>query len=1144
MTTLRPLELADRQERETAATTFDRNVVVTAGAGTGKTRLLVDRLVHLLMRHPDVKMTQIVALTFTNKAANEMKLRLRERLESYLAARLDREPASPTEEETQDEIRSLMERYRLSKEAIDRRSLDALRQIERSEIGTIHSFAATLLRLYPMEAGVDPQFLEDDGTHFERLFDELWGVWLDQELSHQGAGKDAWKKALRSIDLADIRKLALSLCPETVDLQRLTSLARDKKTPEPVLSWLQSLKARADSLLLRHPDARTNEKLVRASLAILQRFVNAGSLAAGELNDDRAFLLSGRSINKNLKGWDDGDVEQAQELLRAAKALCEVDEALSRCLGDLLTPFVENFREAFTREGLISFDGLLVRARNLVRDHPKVREALKRRFKALLIDEFQDTDPIQYEILIYLAEEIGRQAGEWRKVKLVPGKIFVVGDPKQSIYAFRRADIEAYLEVVEKIIKAQNGIECRLSTNFRSHRKILDVVNGVFDRLIQAREGLQPAYVAIDPPLFTGSQEKASPNSLLFRKVMIRKTRGDGEKTATRLARRLEAESLARWLDEEVLGKAQILDKEGNPSLVQLKDVAILLRKLTDVHQYLEPLRSRGLRYVVEGEKHFYTVQEIIDAVNLLRAIDNPHDQLALVGVLRSPLGGLTDAEIYEFRRQGRLDYRSGERLKRSGTKPLSPVGELYEALCKLHEATRALPVGEAIAHIFAAVPIRLLAASSFQGEQAVANLEKLHQQAALMGRDGLSTFKEVITRLESRVLEVRDEGESALAEENLDAIRILSIHKAKGLEFPVVILAGCHTAPNRGPDREPAALYDWSTNLVGLQAGPCRSLTGLYIAEKARLRQEEEQKRVFYVAMTRAREHLMVSCAETGRRSGASFLSMLEEPLGENFDSEEESHRIQVGKGFLEVQRVQESPRPPQHPRTGGQDRPSPIDWKDYTRRWQDRAEACDSVLKTPFFSNPTLEKKREAELRDALGERDIKGIGFSQLPLLVGELAHRFLEYWNFSKETSQFEEELSPFLDKWLKPEQNADRRTLHKELHEIFSAFFASQVYRELTAAQILGREVPFLIPWGDQIMQGVIDLAYERDGRLYLADYKTDRVKKKDLRRSVGSYRHQAQIYSEAAARSLGRDVAGFKLIYLRLGKAVQLSKHA
>lgn len=1131
------VELADASDRETAATTFDRNVVVTAGAGTGKTSLLVDRLVHLLMRNPEMQMTQIVALTFTNKAANEMKLRLRERLESFIGARLDAEPRDARENGVQRELRSLIQRYHLSKDRIDRLALDALHQIERSEIGTIHSFAAALLRLHPLEAGMDPQFIEDDGTQFERLFNEMWGLWLDQELSHQTTRKEDWKRVLRKMTLDEMRGLASSLCSEIMDLRRLSSIAREGKTAEPILSWLKCLREGASSLLHRHPEERNNEKLVRASLTVFERFLDAGGLAEGELKENRDFLLSGRTIRRNIKGWGDDDVKRAQEMFRVAKDLCHVDDSLSRSLCDLLVPFAEQFREAFTRAGMISFDGLLVRARNLVRDHPRVREALKRRFKAILIDEFQDTDPIQYEILIYLAEELGQQAGEWRKVKLTPGKVFVVGDPKQSIYAFRRADIEAYLEVAERIIKAQNGIECHLTTNFRSHEAILDVVNGVFDRLIRAQKGLQPAYVAIQPAASSGN-ENPDQSRLPFRKVTLRKVQSEIENLDIELARRLEAESLARWLDEEVLGRVQILDKEGNPSLVQLKDVAMLVRKLTDVHQYLEPLRRRGLRYVVEGEKHFYTVQEIIDAVNLLRVVENPHDRLALVGVLRSPLGGLTDAEIYELHQQDLLDYRAVVQTKTRRMKSIPAVTELYATLHKLHEETRALPVGEAIHHIFDNVPIRLLAASSFHGEQAVANLEKLHQQAQWMGREGLSTLKEVIARLESRVLEVREEGESALAEENLDAIRILSIHKAKGLEFPVVILVGCHLTPNHGPDRESAALHDWSTNLAGLRAGPYWDLPGIYIAERARCREEEEQKRVLYVAMTRAREHLMISCAPTERRSGASFLSMLEESLTQDISAMKESHLVGAGKGTLEVQVVQESPGPPGRIRSGRKDIPSPVDWKGYAELWQRRAKERDSLLKTSFFLTPTLLKQQEAELTESLRQR-ARAVLYSDLSLLIGELTHRFLQDWDFTAATGGFRGSLKPFLRKWLEPQSDLDPRQIQEELEEIFDSFFASKTYRELISSRILGREIPFLIPWDGQIMEGVIDLLYEREGRFYLADYKTDRVEKKNLSQAARTYHHQVQIYSRAVRESLQREVAGFNLIFLRLGESVE-----
>ncbi|HEX9442607.1 MAG TPA: UvrD-helicase domain-containing protein, partial [Candidatus Binatia bacterium] len=885
------MELSDAPERERAATTFDRNVVVTAGAGTGKTRLLIDRLAHLLMRDPEVKLTEVVALTFTNKAAQEIKLRLRERLESYVEAHLNAEPAGPKDEAVQKEVRALLERYHLSKDELDRRALDALRQIERSEIGTIHGFAATLLRLYPMQSGVDPQFIEDDGARFEVLFDELWGAWLDDELSRRSSRPEEWKRALRKVDLADARALAVSLCSEMVDLGRLRAAAGDEKIPRVVRDWLASLEAAAADLIARHPEDRSNEKLVRAARAVLEKFMSSGRAGgSAAIQDDADALAPG--VNKSLRGWTEEECESAQEILRVARALCRLDGDLCRGLAELLIPFAENFRAAFTRAGLISFDGLLARARALVRDHPAVREQLKRRFKAILIDEFQDTDPIQYEILIYLAEEIGRTATDWRKVALVPGKVFVVGDPKQSIYAFRRADIEAYLEVVEKIIKAQNGVECRLTTNFRSHGKIIDAVNGVFERLIRPRPGLQPGYVAIEPvPAQGGGEEK---NGLPLRQVTVRIVRsGDEKKSGAHVPRRLEAESLARWLDEEVLGKAEIVDGEGIRRPVRLKDVALLFRKLTDLRHYIEPLRRRGLKYVVEGERHFYAVQEIIDAVNLLRAVDNPHDRLALVGVLRSPLGGLTDAEIYDLHRRRLLDYRDGGAP--------ANVQELYRILARLNREIRGLPVGEAIARVFDGAPVRLLAAASFHGEQAVANLEKLRQQAEVMGRQGLSTFKEVITRLEARVLEIKEEAESALAEENLDAIRILSIHKSKGLEFPVVVLAGSHTIPNQAGDREPAVLEDWSSDLTGISAGSFTSLNGLYIAEKTRRRELEEQKRVLYVAMTRAREHLTVSAAAEKGRAG-SYLAMLEGTLGAEMADGKDRSTIAAGTGRIEL--------------------------------------------------------------------------------------------------------------------------------------------------------------------------------------------------------------------------------------------------
>ncbi len=1122
--------LPDAHDRQVAVSTFDRNMVVTAGAGTGKTTLLVDRLAHLILRNPlPLKVTEIVALTFTNKAADEMKLRLRERLQAYLAVELDSEPRSDSEQKNFRAVEQLIALYQLSKDEMDGRIREALRNLERSDIGTIHSFAANLLRLYPIEAGVDPQFREDDGTEFDRLFDQQWDAWLDQELALASAHAEDWRKVLARCQLEQIKALARSLAAETVELE----LPPAQELAAPLRQWLGKLSAQAKALDDRHPEDRMNEKLVRAAHAVIYQFENSG-----KRSDDLAEcyqLLAEKSVSRSLKGWSAEDIAAAQELVRAAKGLAGVDGEFTALLWRLLAPYARDFRERFLRDGHISFDGLLVRARNLVRDHQRVRAELKRRYRTILIDEFQDTDPIQYEILLYLAEQSNQSASDWRRVKLEPGKLFVVGDPKQSIYAFRRADIEAYLEVVEKIVMAQDGVECRLTTNFRSDGAILDVVNGAFENLIQAQPGLQPPYIAIQP-----APGRASITGPLA-KLSVRKIIAPDDETDAETARRIEGESLARWLKESVLGKAQILNPRGDTVVVQSKDVAILMRKLTDIHDYLEPFRRQGIRYVVEGERHFYAAKEIIDAVNLLRAVENPFDRLALVGVLRSDLGALTDLQIYQLHRQNLLDYRADAKLDAKEFPPT--LAQLYQALTKLNVETRTLPIGAAVERIFSILPVELLAACHFHGEQAVANLAKLRQQAEQLGREGLTTFKQAIRQLEQRVLDVKDEGESVLAEENLDAVRIMSIHKAKGLEFPIVILAGCQTGTEGRHSADAESSFDWSTGLTGTRIGATADLAGLYIAEKNRLRNAEEQKRLLYVAMTRAREHLIISCAPSNRRSGGSFQAMLDTTLSDSIANAESSTRVALGNGIIDIEVVRQTLSAPNHAPAKAKRSKKKPNWKPYMGKWARRGEAYDKARQTTPFLTPTLLKRQE-EATSEVGDRISAQAPRKTPALMVGDLTHRFLQSWPFDGETVKFAEPLRSFLDGALPAEFAADRADIESEMGEILDDYFRSKTYAELTSAKILGREVPLIMPWQGQIMEGVIDLIYEKSGLLYLADYKTDRIKPNELPAGAERYREQAEIYIEAARKSLGRPVAAFKLIFLRLGEAVEVGSQS
>jgi ATP-dependent helicase/nuclease subunit A len=1000
--------------------------------------------------------------------------------------------------------------------------------MERSDIGTIHSFAASLLRLYPLEAGVDPQFREDDGREFDRLFDERWNQWLDQELALRSPRAPEWRKALPRMALDQIKALAKSLSAETVELRQQDAAVR--VIPTPLSGWLARLESEAQILIARHPEDRMNEKLARAAATVISEFKQTGHL--GETFAAERELMAEKSLSRALKGWDDTDIAQAQELVRAAKGLLNVDSQTTEGLWRLLVPFAAEFRERFLREGQISFDGLLVRARNLVRDQFRVRAELKQRYRTILIDEFQDTDPIQYEILLYLTERPGAMATDWRQVKIEPGKIFVVGDPKQSIYAFRRADIEAYLEVVERIIKAQQGIERRLTTNFRSDAAIIDVVNGVFEHLIKARAGVQPPYIPIEP-----APDRPSSQSGDLARVTLRKLITEPGVNAED-GRRLEGESLARWMKESVLDKLAVVDARGAVGLAQPKDIAILFRKLTDIHDYLEPFRRRGIRYVVEGERHFYAAKEIIDAVNLLRAVENPFDRMALVGVLRSPLGGLTDRQIYDLHRRNLLDYRVGWKLDNGDFPPT--VAQLYEVMARLNVETRALPIGTAIAHVFDTLPVELLAACHYHGEQAVANLAKLKQLAEDLGRQGLITLKAAIRQLEKRVLEVKEEGESVLAEENIDAVRIMTIHKAKGLEFPIVILAGCQTGTESGRNNDAESLFDWSTGLTGLRIGPITDVAGLFIGEKTRQRNAEEQKRLLYVAMTRAREHLVISCAPTNRRSSGSFLAMLDDALEDVIGDADASMNVAVGNGQIAIEVISQTLSAPQRSKTKIKRSRTKPGWQPFVDTWARRNEVYDQAKRTVPFVTPTSLKRQEEAATEA-GDRMNRPAERKTPALVVGDLAHRFLQHWPFAEPPENFEPLLRQLIAQSLEPEFQPAHAEIEAELCEILGGFFNSQAYRELASAAILGREVPLLMPWNGQIMEGVIDLLYEKNGLLYLADYKTDRIDRSEMVPSAAQYRRQAEIYMTAARQCLHRDVTAFKLIFLRLGEAVELT---
>lgn len=1161
--------LPDSRARHGAVTASGANVVVTAGAGTGKTSLIVDRILHVLTRrHQPLSLTQIVAVTFTNKAASELKLRVRHRLRLMKDLATGRSAEDELHDYEIRSIRQLQESSSLTNEELAVVSDEALREVERAHIETIHGFAGHLLRLYPVEAGVDPSFQEDDGTRFQEHFNREWEPWVQRELDAGGSRHDVWRRVLTCYGLEDVKQLAHALTNELIPLAGI-------RTPHPVVtphlrSWLASLRDSGRPLQERYQGTLKINRLLDAAVALLAEVETKGMLRLQ--GTDEAIVLQ-ETIPKKTVAWTDEDYEDAKGLIKVAQAMAQSGSESLWDAVQLLAPFVAQCRTSFVEKGLVSFNGLLARARALLRDHPHVRAELKEQYQAIIVDEFQDTDPVQYEIILFLAEAGGAEARDWHRVQLSPGKLFIVGDPKQSIYAFRRADIEAYDTVVRDHVLAPSakGERYALQGNFRTHAKLLDPVNRCCANVFPSAsvEGLQPLY---EPLLPVPSDSLPLPHERMeFRIVALAQEDADAN-----MAGRAEADALARWLREDVLEKESLL-VGGCAVPVQPRHVAVLCRTSDHLRICLEAFRQRHLPCLAEGEKHFYERQEVIDCSLVWRVLMDPRDELAAVGVLRSPYGGCSDVEIESIVQRGRLDdWANGFSLTH-----LPPV---FSILRSLHAEVRTLPVPEAIRRVFQKLPLAELAAASIDGEHALANVLKLRDvMLALAVRSGL-TLREIVRQVQQWVDDPVIEGERALVEEGLTsqgpggAIRLLTIHKAKGLEFPMVIVAGLHRDVDRRRDLVRTS-HDWLTDTIGLRLGQAADLGGIFLETKVAERQLAEQVRLLYVAMTRAQRRLVLSAAWHGNGTSrkGTFLSLITRGLDLDVPAMVEAAKQGARSDHLVgdvavTTTVVPVPQPPKKVR------PASPAWKAtmpdgvaHQRRWDTWLKQAETARKAPLFLSATRSLTSDppapesfASLEKASGQSGDQFIatrrrkaasqpGSSGRSAIMGTLAHRVMSGWDFSADPATLPSWVEACCRMYLAEEWGPESDGVLAELQEIFAHFVVSEPYAVLRQADILGREIPFAVPWSAVatdaertpaastcVMEGVIDVMYRRDQQIWIADYKTHRMEKHVPEQVVQESRAQMEIYRRAAEPVLAQGPVRAQLIFLRSGLSVEV----
>jgi ATP-dependent helicase/nuclease subunit A len=1075
----------------------ERNLLIEAGAGTGKTTRLVKAVLQTLFIR-QIPLETIIALTFTNKAAGELKERVGSALDDILSAKaideLKARPWWPTPAP------------QLPLTDLQKLATDARAVLDRANISTIHSFAFALLKRFPLAAGIDPKAeIDDKGLHFDELFRRDWPLWLAVELSEKPPREALWTELLSKLTLSEVEETARMLADFEVPLEHLRV---PYKTPETVLA---ALHAEIRTLVAAHPGSQKADSIARAceevfGIAATNTWERLEKLSAGTLE-----FLDKKPGNATA-AWNEKDLGRLELFLAMAKNLRLRGDRMIALLTDILAPFVESFRQTLLMEGCLTHSALLYLSREIVRRHPEIRAALKRAFRLILIDEFQDTDPLQAELLLYLAEKEGQTASQWDQVQLEPGKLFIVGDPKQSIYRFRGADIAAY-ERIGKLLVAQGGIQETLEVNYRSQSQVIGLVNMAFEKIILPEPEISPPYIAVQP-------HHSHDPKLPVQDVELWLADSPEEQSVEE-AQATEAEAVASWIKDSI-GKLTVYDaREAARRPMLYRDVALIFRTYSPMDRFIEALRRHGIPFAVESERYFFTTPEVTDFINLLRAAADPDDLLSLIGYLRGSMGGMTDEEILKRRNAGTLENADTVRWLRIITRRLGRQ-----------------PLTEVLQDIFDNTYLLELAVRSYHGDQTVANLLKLRRLLEAFAAEGLTTMGLLLKKLEEFFNDDKIEGESPLADENYNAVRLLTIHKAKGLEYPVVFLPSLHTGLSPRPSE--SFIYDWRTQKMGLKAGDYCNLEKLLMDEQTRRREAAEENRILYVAMTRARERLVLSGGVNLKaHKKRTYLHRLVGAWSLELD-ELQTARISLGETSLSVRRldrVELSAEKKSETVTA----PIPhVDPWEFAKVWKERAKRRKEAEETRTIVTPTSfvgaaprgrpQSRYDSESADSNSDSDF-GQAQGPAPTLLGTLIHRFLEHWDFSCEKCSMPAQLTQITKSFSAQQGLPYDEALMMEARRLLADFIGSEAEEEIKRAKILGQEIPFFYRLDNgALMRGTMDIIYRlSDGQLIIGDYKTGETKQ--------DYSTQSTTYREAVRRVLGED-ALFKIISLREGTAV------
>jgi ATP-dependent helicase/nuclease subunit A len=1082
----------DQEARTTAWQCFDKNIAVTAGAGTGKTRVLVDRHLAWILGEAWTRpewnnaasvATSIVAITFTEKAAGEMA----DRIARSLRRIAGHEDAGLDEREgpyVDDLGLAIAAQWALTTDQVRARAQELVQQVHRLEVSTIHAFAANVLRRYPLAAQIRPDFqIDADRSQRRSLLTKRLIETTKDGL--RGPRSADVVRILSTVGMDDLRALmegwldcdfdgVVGSPPDWVPVaEQCRSLAHILSDIEdnvgtrsqPKLLRLRDALQHVAALLDEHGDAFMADP--RAWLEM-----TAGD-AFRSLQKDKLSEYPAPTIATKMGPAIDEFRAGALAVSAFVDEVVRADPALIDRIVAIYSPMVTETRRALRGAGILSYDDLLRLTRYVLTDHVPIATAIAEAHGQILVDEFQDTSPTQCAILQAV-----------RRVAKRPF-LFVVGDPKQSIYSFRGADLAAYEEFVEGL-----DLQLKLTANFRSQAHLVTTLNEGFGRLFVETSHLQPAPQALSATVDPIADQDA---------VCLWDVQDGTDK-------RPKAEQVRIIEAKAIVDAIRTIDASDAANGPRWSRFAVISRVQTAAARIVDALEEAGIPCAVSGDKEFYRRQEVLDMANLLRVVRDPLDAVAWIGVLRSPLGAIPDRLLVDLAHSGffrtielHASVRTAQEKLGDGDADrahLERLLGLIDVLDSLRESLATEPLHRWSERIHEQLPLWELYGTQYLGERKTANLQRVLRRFIQTALSGAMPLGEWLAEEAEKLVGAREETESALADETTDAVRILSIHAAKGLQFDHVFVPRLDWATNERK-ADASGLHRHNDQWIVQVAG--NHSWGLTAWSNRRSQIEEaETIRLLYVACTRARRSVILSGAKTSTAS-RSMLPLVDRAF--SMEHEPTAHRS--ASTIHPSADADTARRPPSE--TTPQEKALASKTPSW---WRRRHEQCQATLERRLIASAST----ASALYDNTSSPHVEG-GQRSAALALGDEVHQWLERWDGHA----------------------LDLTGASPEAAKILEPFVTSPLAQRVRDAKQVFREIPFVGVGPDgNTVAGSMDLLMERSDGWTVVDYKTNRVRdQEDAEHLSEHYEGQASLYSHAVCQALGLDSVRFELWFVR-----------